>query len=154
MDCPFCADEIKNSVFAESKNFLAIYNIAPILPGHSLILPKRHLTSVMELSDTIFSEMMLFSKNITGILLEVMHSDSFNWSVQDNYAAGQTVSHLHLHIVPRQKGDLNDPGDWYAKINDNFKEILDSKHRSKLSHKQMNEIVLRLRNTAEKRNNK
>jgi bis(5'-adenosyl)-triphosphatase len=145
MNCPFCATEIKNSVFSESENFLAIYNVAPILPGHTLVVPKKHITSMLDLPDTGLSEMMLFAKKVTHILLEVFNSDSFNWSVQDNSAAGQTVSHLHLHIVPRFEGDMPNPGDWYPKIDNNYKEMLDSKSRSKLSQNQMEKIVLKLR---------
>jgi len=151
MNCPFCTNEIKNSVFWESDNFMALYNIAPILPGHSLIISKKHLISVLDLSDNLLSEMMLFAKRVTGVLLEAYQSDSFNWSVQDNDVAGQTVSHLHLHIVPRLKGDMTEPGDWYMKISDNDKEILDSNQRPKISQKQMKEIVAKLKCIVENR---
>lgn len=151
MNCPFCSDEINNSVFAESENFKAIYNIAPILPGHSLIIPKKHLKSILDLSDSLLSEMMQFAKKVTCILLEAFYSDAFNWSVQDNDAAGQTVPHLHLHIVPRHKVDLPEAGDWYPKISDNDKKILDSNHRSKLSQQQTKEIIAKLKDLAESR---
>jgi bis(5'-adenosyl)-triphosphatase len=145
MSCPFCEDKIKESVFAESENFRAIYNLAPILPGHSLVIPKKHTISLLDLSDMELSEMIIFAKKVTQILLEAFNSVSFNWSIQDSEAAGQTVSHLHLHIVPRYTGDLPDPGDWYPKINNNLNEILDSDSRDKLSQDQLEKIVAKLK---------
>jgi diadenosine tetraphosphate (Ap4A) HIT family hydrolase len=91
------------------------------------------------------SEMIIFAKEATQILLEAFKSVSFNWSVQDSEAAGQKVSHLHLHIVPRYTGDLPDPGDWYPKINNNLNEILDSEGRDKLSQDQLEKIVAKLK---------
>ena len=145
MSCPFCEDKIKESVFAESDNFRAIYNLAPILPGHSLIIPKKHVISLLDLSDLGLSEMIIFAKETTQILLEAFNSVSFNWSVQDSEAAGQTVAHLHMHIVPRYTDDLPDPGDWYPKINNNLNEILDSDSRDKLSQDQLEKIVAKLK---------
>jgi bis(5'-adenosyl)-triphosphatase len=145
MNCPFCQEKIKNSVFAESDHFYAIYNIAPIVPGHSLIIPKTHITSLLILSANELSEMMNFAKEVTQIVLKAFNSDSFNWSVQDNDAAGQTVSHLHLHIVPRHLGDLKEAGDWYPLIRENDKEMLDSKQRARLSQEQMDQIVSKLK---------
>ena len=116
MKCPFCRPWISEAVFAESQNFMAVYNIAPILPGHSLIVPKRHLESILDLSENELSEMMIFARKVTTVLLEVFHAEAFDWSVQDKEAAGQTISHLHLHMVPRLVGDLNEPGNWYPEI--------------------------------------
>jgi bis(5'-adenosyl)-triphosphatase len=145
MNCPFCQEKIKDSVFAESNHFYAIYNIAPIVPGHSLIIPKTHIPSLLTLSVNELSEMMIFAKEVTQILLKAFNSDSFNWSVQDNDAAGQTVSHLHLHIVPRHIGDLKEAGDWYPRIRENDKEMLDSKQRARLSQEQIDQIVRKLK---------
>jgi bis(5'-adenosyl)-triphosphatase len=145
MNCPFCQEKIKVSAFAESNHFYAICNIAPIVPGHSLIIPKTHISSMLILSDNEFSEMMIFAKEVTQILLKAFNSDSFNWSVQDNDAAGQTVSHLHLHVVPRHMGDMKEAGDWYPMIRQNDKEILDSNQRPKLSQEQIEQIVSKLK---------
>jgi bis(5'-adenosyl)-triphosphatase len=147
--CPFCATEIQNSVFARSENFYAIYNIAPVFPGHSLIIPKGHIISILSLSESQMAEMMLFSAKVTRLLLRVFKTDGFNWSVQDNETAGQTIAHVHFHIVPRKEGDLTVPGDWYPMIQNNAGEILDSIYRDKLDNMQMNKIVNHLRKEAE-----
>lgn len=145
MKCPFCDNFFKEAVFAESKNFVAAYNLAPVLPGHTLIVPKRHIESTLDLSDDHLSEMMIFSKKVTALLLKAFSADGFDWSVQDKEVAGQTISHMHLHIVPRIKGDLKNPGDWYPKISNNYKEILDSDQRKKLNKEEMKLIVGKLK---------
>ena len=76
--CPFCGTNIRETVFAESKNFCAIYNIAPILPGHSLIIPKRHLESLMDLSDSELCEMMIFGREGITSCREVIKSTALN----------------------------------------------------------------------------
>ena len=143
--CPFCHTSIRKSVFDESPNFLAIYNLAPIFPGHSLIIPKKHLKSVDELSDVELSEMTLFARKTTRLLQKVFKAESFNWSLQDKEHAGQTQAHLHLHIVLRFPGDLPEPGDWYPRVQQNTQEILDSESREKLSPEEINRIVLKIK---------
>ncbi len=144
MECPFCETSFLDAVFAESQNFRAAYNLAPILPGHSLIVPKKHIESLLDLSNDDISEMMIFARKITKLLLTVFKAEAFNWSVQDQNAAGQTITHMHMHIVPRIEGDLNQPGDWYPKISNNYKELLDSNKRTKLSSEEMKRIVSKL----------
>jgi bis(5'-adenosyl)-triphosphatase len=148
--CPFCAKEISRSVFAKSENFYAIYNIAPVFPGHSLIIPKEHATSILDFSESRLTEMTLFAGNVTRLLLRVFKTEGFNWSVQDNETAGQTIAHVHFHIVPRKEGDLSVPGDWYPMIQDNAGEILDSIFRDKLDSGQMDKIVAHLRKESRK----
>lgn len=148
--CPFCNSSVKQSVFASSENFLAIYNIAPVLPGHSLIIPKNHITSIMNLTDIEMTEMTLFARKVTELLMHVFKGDGFNWSLQDKEAAGQTVAHLHMHILPRLKNDMTQPGGWYPKIQNNFSEILDSQDRPKLDPSQMLTIISHLSNEAKK----
>lgn len=148
MKCPFCDTSVKNAVFVESENFMALYNLAPILPGHSLILPKEHKETLLELTDDELTEMMVFSRKVTKLLLHVFNAEAFGWSVQDQEAAGQTISHLHLHIVPRITGDMESPGDWYPKIQNSYKEVLDSVKRSKLNDAEIKTVVEKLKEAA------
>ncbi len=99
----------------------------------------------MELQPEELNELILFARNVTTILLKAFKAEAFNWSVQDNEAAGQTIAHLHMHIVLRFKNDLPDPGDWYPKVKNNFSEILDSVSRQKLTTEEMQKIVETLR---------
>ncbi|MBN1598128.1 MAG: HIT family protein [Bacteroidales bacterium] len=145
MTCPFCAPEIKNSVFASTDNFLAIYNIAPIFPGHSLIIPRKHLVSMLDLEKKDYAEMMQLASDVTQLLKKVFKADGFNWSIQEGTSAGQSIEHLHLHIVPRITGDSKRPGDWYPKIESNEGHLLDSESREQITPEEMERIVDKLK---------
>jgi len=148
MDCPFCTPDIMNSVFARDGNFLALYNVSPILPGHSLIIPLRHAGSMMDLNEDELARMLIFTRKVSSLLMKVFSAEAFNWSLQDGMAAGQTVAHLHLHIVLRFPDDLPEPGDWYPKVEANSGELLDSTSRHKLTPGVIEGIVTRLRREA------
>lgn len=146
--CPFCDQNIIDSVFYRQGNTLAIYNIAPVLPGHSLIIPEKHFTSLLDLGQEEMLEFFTTARTAVQILMKAFHTDAFDWSVQEKPEAGQTVEHLHLHIVPRLKGDLKQPGDWYPLIQHNDTEIIDSLNRMRISRNDMKQIVSELRKTA------
>ena len=148
-DCLFCHDEVQTTHFAASDNFLAIYNLAPILPGHSLIIPRGHILSLMELSDRELCELTLFSRDMVKVLQKAFGNRSFDWTIQDGLEAGQTIPHLHLHLIPRGQGDLSQPGDWYPLLEQSESEIIDSASRQKLTEHDMWTIVNKLRTTAE-----
>jgi bis(5'-adenosyl)-triphosphatase len=150
MQDPFAAPEIVESAFLESRNCLAIYNIAPILPGHSLVIPKEAYKSILELDDALMLEFFQLARKATKVLLLAFGAEDFDWTIQDGANAGQTVPHLHLHIVPRRKGDLPHPGDWYPKLMQHENAPVDSEERPRLSSADMRRIVSRLRELAGK----
>lgn len=139
--CVFCKEAIKSSCFAESPHFMAIYNIAPILPGHSLVIPKEHHQSVLELEEAKLCEMMLFSQKIIKLLGKAFQREAFDWTIQDGKAAGQTVMHLHAHIIPRQEGDFPEPGDWYPALQKQESAMIDSQFRPRLNSVEMAKII-------------
>ncbi|MBN2521293.1 MAG: HIT family protein [Bacteroidales bacterium] len=140
--CPFCGDIIKNFAFLESRNFMAIYNRAPILPGHSLVIPKKHVISLFELEQSERAELMEFSMITVELLQKAFKAKAFDWTIQEGVAAGQTVNHLHLHIIPRKEKDLANPGDWYPLIAQNESDIyVDSELRPKLSIDELKSVV-------------
>jgi bis(5'-adenosyl)-triphosphatase len=146
--CPFCERSLQPSVFYSRNNFMAIYNIAPVLPGHSLVIPKEHLTSILDLNDKALYDFFDTAKAALRILMNAFNTDAFDWSIQEKPEAGQTIEHLHLHIVPRIKNDLRHPGDWYPLIHQNDEEIIDSINRSRLNDKAMKQIVDELKRIA------
>jgi bis(5'-adenosyl)-triphosphatase len=148
MDCPFCPPIVEKATFASSLNFHAVYNIAPILPGHTLIIPKKHISSFMELEDNLIQEMMLFSKKIICFIQQEFAANGFDFTIQDGESAGQTVHHLHAHVVPRYPRDLPEPGDWYPKLKQKQGELLDSFSREKITDMQMLEIINYLKKKA------
>lgn len=118
--CVFCDKIIENNQFYESNNFRVIYNIAPILPGHSLIIPKNHYTSFLELNSDERQELIDLAHNVTLKLKNIFSATGFDLTIQDGESAGQTVFHLHLHIIPRKSNDLDYPGDWFVKMINSF----------------------------------
>jgi bis(5'-adenosyl)-triphosphatase len=148
-NCPFCGPDVEASVFFDDGDFLAIYNIAPVLPGHSLVIPKAHKTSLLQLNDDEMFRYFITSRKALAILLKAFETDAFDWSIQEKPEAGQSIEHLHLHIVPRLKHDLPQPGDWYPLVHRNDKEIIDSTIRKKISPESLKTIITRLRNIAD-----
>jgi len=148
MYCPFC-DKGAVESFLSSPNFLAIYNIAPALPGHSLVIPKRHIESLFELTDEEVAEFMLLGRNVAKLITMALNTDAFDWAIQEKAAAGQTVNHLHMHVIPRKLGDLPNPGDWYFEL-EKSEQHIDSADRKKLKPEEMDKIVRMLRELAKR----
>ena len=147
-DCPFCDSSIYEAAFAESENFRAVYNIAPILPGHSLVIPKWHVQSLMDFSESELCEIMIFGRKVVAILLRAFSVQAFNWTIQEGKEAGQTISHIHLHLIPRKRKYLRHPGDWYPLLRDNLSsqsEIIESDSRARLTSDEMRRVVTYLR---------
>jgi bis(5'-adenosyl)-triphosphatase len=144
-NCHFCREEIIRKSFCSTDRFSAFYNIAPILPGHSLIIPNKHYESLLDLSEDELSEMMVFARKVTSVLKTFFNCDGFDWTIQDGVSAGQTVPHLHLHIIPRKPLDLPESNGWYSKIPQSEEGILDSENRARLTDKEYAEITERLK---------
>ncbi len=142
-ECPFCHPEIRQYSFVASKNFLAIYNKKPILPGHSLIIPQQHYNSLLDLPGKVMGELMEFSVRTVKILMKAFKAEAFDWTIQNGIAAGQTVPHLHLHLIPRVTNDLPSPGDWFMELEK--QKVIDSEQRVALSEDQMVEMVNHIR---------
>ena len=132
-DCVFCNRAVVEKSFYSTAGFSALYNIAPILPGHTLVIPNRHYQSLDELSETELGNMMIFARKITAVLKTVFKCDGFDWTIQDGVSAGQTVPHLHLHIIPRKPFDLPESNEWYSKIPENESKLLDSQQRARMN---------------------
>ena len=139
-NCLFCRKDIFEKSFYTTSRFSALYNIAPVLPGHSLVIPNNHYESLSELSDDELCEMMVFARRVTSVLKTVFGCDGFDWTIQDGVSAGQTVPHLHLHIIPRKPLDMPESNEWYSKIPQSEEGILDSENRARLNEKEYNEI--------------
>ncbi len=98
---PFCDEGIYRQVFYESDKFIVVYNIHPILPGHSLIISKRHVLQMTELNEEEFIDFAKVLKTVIPKLLKVYGADSYNLSVNSGEKSGAKVFHFHMHIVPR-----------------------------------------------------
>lgn len=106
MKCVFCeSPEIKKrTIFENGLAFVFPTNI-PIVPGHVLICPKRHVAIVEELGAEELLAMADIKRKLKKALIAVFDAEGFNYAWNEGEVAGQSVPHLHLHMLPRKKGD-------------------------------------------------
>jgi diadenosine tetraphosphate (Ap4A) HIT family hydrolase len=81
----------------------------PVTQGHTLIVPKRHVASLFDLPDEEQVALWKLVAQVRGKLASELQPDGFNVGVNDGPAAGQTVPHAHIHLIPRRMGDVADP---------------------------------------------
>jgi diadenosine tetraphosphate (Ap4A) HIT family hydrolase len=81
----------------------------PVSPGHTLIIPKRHVASFFDVTDAERTDMMSLLAAARDDLDREFRPAGYNIGINDGAAAGQTVSHLHIHLIPRYEGDRDDP---------------------------------------------
>jgi diadenosine tetraphosphate (Ap4A) HIT family hydrolase len=106
--CPFCQLNL-SSVIASNAHALALSDGFPVSPGHTLIIPKRHVASFFELTPEEQGVILELLAEMRQRLLTERNPDGFNIGINDGAAAGQTVMHLHIHLIPRHAGDQPDP---------------------------------------------
>lgn len=92
-----------------SEHFYCIYDGYPILQKHLLVFPKQHIEHLMDLSSDIFYDLYSILKKIDNQILRKHGFNSYNIGINDGIAAGQTITHLHIHLIPRKHGDIDDP---------------------------------------------
>lgn len=107
-DCPFCTPDVQRIVSADALAF-AYHDAYPVSPGHTLIVPVRHVPSWFDLREDECASMLRLLAAAHQRLATNHRPDGFNFGVNEGAAAGQTVPHLHLHVIPRYRGDVADP---------------------------------------------
>lgn len=102
-NCIFCnpTDIVINGEYAYSR-----LDGFPVSEGHCLIIPKRHVNSIDELSDVELKDLYTVLHQTKILLIETYLPDGFNIGINEGEAAGQTVPHLHIHLIPRYEGDV------------------------------------------------
>ena len=106
--CPFC-DLDSSRIYLETDAALAIPDAFPIAQGHTLVVPKRHVASLFDLSDEEQAAVWRLVTMVRAKLWHDLNPDGFNIGINDGQAAGQTVCHAHVHVIPRREGDSADP---------------------------------------------
>ena len=107
-DCPFC-DVHRQSVVAESRHAVAIRDRYPVSRGHTLVIPKAHAETLFAQSAEIQADVWRLVAKVRDELRSGVNPDGFNVGLNDGQAAGQTVQHAHVHVIPRFNGDMADP---------------------------------------------
>jgi len=106
--CPFCALPQERIVMANDVA-MAIRDAFPVSPGHTLIIPRRHVATFFETTTEERLSMFELMDKAKHELDAELHPAAYNIGVNDGPAAGQTVPHLHVHLIPRYAGDDADP---------------------------------------------
>ena len=109
--CPFCSivAETHNGIVVENNDFVAIFDKFPVNPGHTLLLPRRHVTTVFELLPEEWLSLHHLLAAARDTLDAKYRPDGFNIGINCGATAGQTIPHLHVHLIPRFKGDVPNP---------------------------------------------
>ena len=108
-DCPFCSLPLARIVDSDTMA-VAVHDAFPVAPGHALVIPLRHVGSFFELQESEQLAMLVLLNRACARLGFEVAPDGYTVGINDGHAAGQTVPHVHLHLIPRHAGDVPDPG--------------------------------------------
>lgn len=107
-DCIFCKianGDIPSKTIYEDSDFRVILDLAPATKGHALILPKEHAADLYELSEQQAAKVLGVAKRMATQMRDKLQCDGLNLVQNNGEAAGQTVHHFHVHLIPRYKND-------------------------------------------------
>ena len=108
MDCLFCKianKEIPSEMIYEDEASFAFLDIHPLARGHTVIVPKRHAENILDLPDKEVGTVFLAVKTATRMLGRALNPEGFTIGINHGRISGQTVDHLHIHVIPRYEGD-------------------------------------------------
>lgn len=105
--CIFC--NVDRALLAETDLSLAFLDAYPVSQGHTLIIPKRHIETIWEMTNEEYADAFDVIRKVKGILKGKFDPHGFNVGVNCGVAAGQTVFHAHIHLIPRYYGDVSNP---------------------------------------------
>ena len=120
--CKIAAGEIPSATLYEDQDFRVILDIEPASKGHALILPKEHYANLYELDDEVAAKALVLAKNMITKLTTVLGCDGYNIVQNNGPAAGQTVFHFHMHLIPRYENDSVKIGWKMGKLTDEDRE--------------------------------
>ncbi len=138
MNCEFCKQDVMDKeIFHSGKKAFAIPDTKPVVPGHVLVIPNRHVEKFTELTEEEIVDIFQVVKEVYDILIKAYKATAFNLVIQDGRDAGQSIAHLHLHISPRRKGDIDDK--------ELYDKLLHDGDRPSISDEELEKIVNKLR---------
>lgn len=132
-DCIFCkiaAGEIPSKTVYEDGTFRVILDLAPATKGHALIIPKEHYANLYEIPEETAADVMKLAKTMVERMRKRLGAEGFNLLQNNGEAAGQTVMHFHMHLIPRYQDDhagiLWEPGSTTPEDMAEVKRLVDS----------------------------
>ncbi|EGF76992.1 hypothetical protein BATDEDRAFT_6817, partial [Batrachochytrium dendrobatidis JAM81] len=105
-----------SEIFFTSKLSYGLVNLKPLVPGHVLVISRRLVVRFNDLTSEEVSDMFSSVHQISKVIEKLHKADSLTISMQDGPAAGQSVAHVHIHIIPRHHGDWMNNDDIYPEI--------------------------------------
>ena len=109
-ECPFCDALAEDSrVKLNTGHWFVVLDNHPVNKGHALIIPKRHQPDIFSVDRYEWAVLMDAIDQTKEYLDQEFHPDGYNIGINCGEAAGQTVQHLHIHVIPRYKGDMENP---------------------------------------------
>lgn len=106
MQCPFCDKEnVNKQIIFKNRSVFVLYNICPANKGQCLIVPKRHVENIWQLSEKELIDLAKTVKFVSRKLKKYLKPDGFNYGFNEGEYSGQMVKHFHFHIMPRFAGD-------------------------------------------------
>lgn len=102
--CVFCRDVIRDhnaSIIYENNNIMAFMDIAPVEPGHVLVVPKEHYVNILDIDEWSYLEVHRIAKKLTPAIIRAVDAEAVNIGQNNGACANQRVFHYHLHIIPR-----------------------------------------------------
>lgn len=106
--CPFCSIT-KDRILLKNGSGYVISDGFPVSPGHSLIIPRDHYADFFEIPETVRNDLFRLVDDGKKFLDSQLSPNGYNIGINSGVAAGQTVPHLHIHLIPRFNGDQADP---------------------------------------------
>ncbi len=107
--CPFCNPDSERELIVESATAYSVFDKFPVSEGHALIIPKRHCDNYFDLTFKEQSACIFMLNTVRQIIQKTFNPDGFNVGINIKEAAGQTIPHAHIHLIPRYQGDVQQP---------------------------------------------
>mgnify|MGYP001626151705 CR=1 FL=1 len=115
-ECVFCNiinKKADSTRLIENEGFLAIMDINPIAPGHTLIISKEHYKDILELPNNLAPSLVEIIKNVSKLMMDNLGCDGINLINSTGRSAGQTIFHFHVHVIPRFTGKSIGFQEWW-----------------------------------------
>lgn len=107
--CRFCAPNPNRKVLIEGEHGFAALDLHPVNKGHFLVIPYRHFSDYFEINDEELKELWSLVAQGKDIIEKEHNPDAYNIGINVGPCAGQSIPHLHIHVIPRYQGDVDNP---------------------------------------------
>lgn len=135
----FCSAKTLKKAYYTTKYTMVVYDIRPVFPGHSLIIPRRHVTDLTQLTEKEIADILKVSKKVIPVLLKLYKADasSYSLTVQIGKYSGMSIEHVHIHVMPRKKNDILNRGESEYEHIDDAKKISEREYDAEVGKLRM-----------------